>query len=88
MSNQFTFDLNKLKNHQSDLNEKLFKRLNKSILFVDTQFLEWFNLTSGLVKLFKSGGVQNIKKFNSFQVMRIFQVSQSSWSKSIYFLSI
>jgi hypothetical protein len=68
MTTQYSFDLNKLKLVQNELNEKIFKRLNKSILFVDHQFLEWFNLTSGLEKLIKSGGVQNIKKFNSFQV--------------------
>ena len=49
-------------------------RLNKSLLFVDNQFLEWFNLTSGLVKLIKSGGIQNIKKFNSFQVSHFINV--------------
>lgn len=68
MTTQYSFDLNKLKLVQNELNEKIFKRLNKSILFVDQQFLEWFNITSGLAKLIKSGGVQNIKKFNSFQV--------------------
>ncbi len=67
MTNQYTFDLNRIKLTQGDLNEKIFKRLNKSVLFVDNQFLEWFNLTSGIGKLIKSGGIQNIKKFNSFQ---------------------
>ena len=77
MTNQYTFDLNRIKLTQGDLNEKIFKRLNKSVLFVDNQFLEWFNLTSGLGKLIKSGGIQNIKKFNSFQA--------SLFANSVYF---
>ena len=68
MSNQTSIDLSRLKTSQNDLNEKLFKKLNKSIIFADNQFLEWFNMTCGIAKLFKSGGIQNIKKFNSFQV--------------------
>ncbi len=74
MTNQYTFDLNRIKLTQGDLNEKIFKRLNKSVLFVDNQFLEWFNLTSGLGKLIKSGGIQNIKKFNSFQASHFINV--------------
>ena len=69
MSNQTSVDLSRLKASHTEINEKLFKKLNKSVVFADTQFLEWFNLTCGVAKLFKNGGVQNVKKFNSFQVL-------------------
>lgn len=52
---------------QSHLNEKLLKKLKKSIVFADSQFMEWFMLTTGINYLIKSG-VNNIKEFSSFEV--------------------
>lgn len=57
-------------NIQSHLNEKLLKRLKKSIVFADNQFMEWFTLTVGIDYLIKSG-VNNIKEFSSFEVIQI-----------------
>ena len=54
--------------YQSDLNEKLLKKFNKSLIFADNQFLEWFNLTVGIDYLIKNAGALNIKSFSSFEV--------------------
>lgn len=68
MSNQGTsMNLEKIKSLQHDLNEKLLKRLNKSIVFVDSQFMEWFTLTIGIDVLIKQAGVHNIKEFSPFE---------------------
>jgi hypothetical protein len=52
---------------QTCVNEKILKKLNKAVVFVDTQFVEWFNLTVGLDALIRSGGAHNIKEFGPFQ---------------------
>jgi len=61
-------NLDRIKHLQNELNEKLTKKLNKSVVFADSQFLEWFHLTLGLDKLLKSVDIHNIKKLSSFQV--------------------
>ena len=53
---------------QSALNEKLLKLTNKAVVFADGQFIEWFNLTVGIDELVRSGGIVNLKEFDSFQV--------------------
>ena len=64
-------DLNDIKQLQIDLNERLFKLCKKAVLFADNPFMEWFTLTCGIGTLIKEGDVQNIKQFNSFQVLII-----------------
>jgi hypothetical protein len=66
-NNLLNFD--RIKSIQSNLNEKLVKKLNKSIIFSDYQFIEWFNLTLGIDALIKQGGALNIKEFSPFQVI-------------------
>ena len=51
MSIQTNLNLDRIKHLQNELNEKLIKKLNKSVVFADSQFLEWFHLTLGLDKL-------------------------------------
>lgn len=70
MSNQDGSNLNfkNIQTFQTCLNEKVIKRLKKSIVFADNQFMEWFSLTIGIDYLIKSG-VLNIKEFSSFQVI-------------------
>lgn len=71
MTNQETnLNFDHLTSIQSHLNEKLLKRLKKSVVFADNQFMEWFLLTTGIDYLIKSG-VINIKEFSSFQVAQI-----------------
>ena len=53
---------------QTKLNQRLLKLTNKAVLFADTQFIEWFNLTVGIDELVRSGGIVNLKEFDSFQV--------------------
>ena len=53
---------------QSQINEKIVKKLNKSVVFIDNLFAEWFHLTCGFDQLIKLYGVVNIKEFSSFQV--------------------
>jgi hypothetical protein len=60
----------RIKSIQYQINEKILKKLNKSILFLDSQFAEWFHLTCGLESLIKQYGVVNIKEFSSFQVIK------------------
>ena len=73
MSNQSTsLNLEHMKKIQSHLNEKLLKKLNRSILFADGQFIEWLHLTVGIDALIRQGGAFNIKQFNSFQVFNQF----------------
>jgi hypothetical protein len=50
------------------VNEKILKRLNKAAVFMDHQFVEWFNLTVGLDAAIRTGGALNIKEFSPFQV--------------------
>ena len=69
MSNQETsinFDI--IKKIQENLNDRLLKRLNRSIVFADSQFIEWFHLTAGIDAILRIGGAFNIKEFTSFQV--------------------
>jgi hypothetical protein len=53
-----------IKTIQNSLNEKILKKLNKAIVFVDRQFVEWFNLTTGLDAILRAGGALNIKEFS------------------------
>ncbi|CAF0750297.1 unnamed protein product [Brachionus calyciflorus] len=64
-SNTLTIEhLNKI---QTELNDKILKKLNKSIVFADSQFLEWFNLSVGIDHLIKHAGALNVKDFSSFE---------------------
>ena len=69
MANQETsINFSHIKTIQSELNGRLLKKLNRSIVFADGQFLEWFNVTLGIDALLRLGGAFNIREFNSFQV--------------------
>lgn len=68
------FDI--IKKIQANLNDRLLKRLNRAIVFADSQFIEWFHLTVGIDALLRVGGAFNIKEFSSFQVRKI----QYIWS--------
>jgi len=71
MSNQeTTINFSHIKTIQADLNAKLLKRLNRSIVFADRQFLEWFHMTVGIDVLLRQGGAFNVREFNSFQVSK------------------
>jgi hypothetical protein len=66
---------------QLDLNDKLLRLTKKAVVFADGQFVEWFNLTVGIDELVRSGGVINLKEFDSFQtggsnVKGVFFISQ------------
>lgn len=50
-----------------ELNERLLKRLNKSIVFADAQFMEWFTLTVGVDAVVSHGGAHNIKEFSALE---------------------
>lgn len=50
-----------------ELNERLLKRLNKSIVFADAQFMEWFTLTVGVDAVLSHGGAHNIKEFSALE---------------------
>ncbi len=63
-----SLNFDRVKTIQNDLNEKILKRLNKSVIFSDNQFMEWFNLTIGIDKLIKTSGAHNLKEFSSFEV--------------------
>ena len=65
MSNLASFDA--IKKIQTSLNERILKKVNRSIIFSDRQFMEWFNLTIGIDVLIKSGAF-NVKEFDSIQV--------------------
>ncbi|RNA41962.1 sec1 family domain-containing 2 [Brachionus plicatilis] len=68
MSSQINVpSIDKILQKQYKLNDKILKKLNKSIVFADYQFLEWFNLTVGIDQLIKKAGVVNIKKFSSLE---------------------
>ena len=56
------------KSIQTQINDKILKKLNKSIVFLDSQFAEWFHLTCGLETFVRQYGVVNIKEFSSYQV--------------------
>jgi hypothetical protein len=88
MSNQEGSNLNfkNIQTFQTCLNEKVIKRLKKSIVFADNQFMEWFSLTIGVDYLIKSG-VLNIKEFSSFQVI-IISFCLQIWTKIFNFLKI
>ncbi len=69
MSNlETSINFSHIKTIQSDLNNKLLKKLNRSIVFADRQFLEWFHMTIGIEALMRLGGAFNVREFNSFQV--------------------
>ena len=69
MSNQETsINFSHIKTIQSELNDKLLKKLNRSIVFADSQFLEWFHMTVGIDALLRLGGAFNVREFNPFQV--------------------
>lgn len=73
MSNQINFlSFDKILQYQYEINDKVVKKLNKSIVFADHQFLEWFNLTIGIDQLVKKAGVLNIRKFSSLEVINFF----------------
>lgn len=75
MSHQVNqLNLERIKLIQSDLNDRLLKRVNKSIIFGDNQFNEWFNLTIGIDSLIKNAGAQNIKEFSSFEVIKLLKI--------------
>ena len=63
-----SLNIDRIKSIPNQINEKLVKKLNKSLLFLDSQFAEWFHLTTGLETFIKQYGVLNIKEFSSFQV--------------------
>ena len=67
-SQPFSFSLDHIRSIQSGLNEKILKKLNKSVVFADFQFVEWFNLTVGIESLIRTGGALNLKEFGPFQV--------------------
>jgi hypothetical protein len=56
-----------IKSIQTCLNENLLKKLNKAVVFLDHQFVEWFNLTTGMDALIRVGGAVNLKEFSPFQ---------------------
>lgn len=73
--------IERIKCLQNELNEKLMKRLNKSIVFADAQFMEWFSLTSGVDALVKQAGAHNVKEFSALEnggefVKAVFLISQ------------
>ena len=71
MSNQDTsLNIDIIQNIQSQLNDRLLKKLKRAIVFADNQFMEWFSLTSGIDFLTKSG-LSNIKEFSSFEVITL-----------------
>lgn len=81
MSKSGLLNLDQIKSIQTGLNERVLKRLNKSVVFCDYQFIEWFNLTVGVESLIRQGGALNIKEFSPFQngeeiVKAVFFVSQ------------
>lgn len=81
MSNQETsVNFDSIKRIQLDLNERLLKKLNRSIVFADNQFIEWFNLTVGIDAIIRVGGAFNIKEFNSFQ-------NGDDYMKAVFFIS-
>lgn len=57
----------RIKSLPSELNERILKRLNKSIVFSDAQFMEWFTLTIGVDALLKQGGAHNVKEFSALE---------------------
>jgi hypothetical protein len=57
-----------LKKAQSQVNERCLKRMKKSIVFIDNNFTEWFNLTIGIENIIKTGNAFNLREFNSLQV--------------------
>lgn len=59
--------LERIKSLPAELNERLLKRLNKSIVFADAQFMEWFTLTLGVDVLLKQAGAHNVKQFSAFE---------------------
>jgi hypothetical protein len=63
-----SLSFDRIKSIQNEINERLLKRMNKSIIFSDSQFMEWFNLTIGIDKLMKQSGAHNLKDFSSFEV--------------------
>lgn len=74
-------DLAKIKALQNELNDRILKRLNKSVVFADGPFMEWFNLTVGIDSLISKAGVHNLKEFSSLEngdmnVKAVFLLSQ------------
>lgn len=79
MSNQINLlSFEKILQYQYEINDKLLQKLNKSIVFADYQFLEWFNLTVGIDQLIKKAGIINIKKFSSLEVIINFLILKKS----------
>jgi hypothetical protein len=64
-----SLNIDRIKTIQNQINEKFYKKLNKSVIFIDSLFSEWFHLTCGLETLIKIGGAVNIKEFSSLQVI-------------------
>ena len=67
LSSDNATNIERIKSLPNELNDRILKRLNKSIVFADSQFAEWFTLTIGLDTLVKQAGVYNVKEFSALE---------------------
>ena len=68
MTTTQTPDMDRFSYIQNDLIRRILKQVNNAVVFADTQFMEWFHLTTGIDRLLSFGGALNVREFNRFEV--------------------